>query len=398
MHLLRGHVQGLDHRLADPPAELLPVAEAAGLDHPLLRRLAVLHVRRLVARRARPAQHDQIRPLQFLAQLLAHVVPEIGVEGALALHRLRRAGEVHRDRLQLPVAVPEEKGLHAAVLRTLEAAKLRRIGFPVHLRAPVAVDRAAVVPDRGVTERPTDAGAGAGLPGARRHVDEPRQQEIDILRRLHDAGRRQVVFVTALTELHRHRRGVGVRRGQEHPPQIDLRQAGAQALAKRLLHAVADRHQVARDDDGVIRGGAGRARFERERRSDDGRVGPWRHARGEVARQRHRAPGRDVGFGRADEELGGACAGGDARQHRRAQQQDGGLFPDAGRKGGDFHRSKRPPRRGRPHGRRRSLSDRTSWRVVTSSADAARSGGKRSRRPRTGTGSGRSTARLSCLP
>ena len=70
---LRG-IDCFQNGIADAATEFLLTREAAQLDHARLGVLAILQMRRLIARSAAPAEHGEVRLVQFGFQLLACVV------------------------------------------------------------------------------------------------------------------------------------------------------------------------------------------------------------------------------------------------------------------------------------------------------------------------------------
>ena len=151
------------------------------------------------------------------AELLAHLVPEVGVDGRAVLHLLRRAGDVDRRGQELPVAVPEEQHLDAVVLVAFDVAEVRPVRAAVHLRVPVGVDGATVLGHDGVPQAPADPARRPGLPGLHRRLGHAVDQERDVFGRLHDpvGGELIVPF------LH-HRRGVGVRGAEDELVDVEV--------------------------------------------------------------------------------------------------------------------------------------------------------------------------------
>ena len=169
----------------DAPRQLLQPGQAAERPHPLLGALPVHQVGRLVARRAGPAQHQQVLAVPR-SQRFADLMPEVGVHGRAPFDLLRGAGDVDRRGEQFPLAIPEEQHLDALVFRPFDAAEVRPVrwgrtsgpgrrhrpsddsGPPRHGPAPSRPDPACAIP------RPS------------RRLGDPRGEELRILRRLHD--------------------------------------------------------------------------------------------------------------------------------------------------------------------------------------------------------------------
>ena len=211
------------------------------LQHPLFGRLAIHPMRREIAARAGPAEHQVVGRVALL-HLLAHVVPEIGIQGRASFHFLRRTGHVDGRGQRLLLLVPEVKQLDAAVGPAFETLKVRAVGRPVHLRRAVGVGRAAVVADDRMAQPPTHAARLTRIPGSGGHLRQLADEELDVLGRLH---RRLGNIVLAFLG---HRRGVRVRRADDQLASIEVLKPRGKPFAHGLRDRRANRHEVAGDE------------------------------------------------------------------------------------------------------------------------------------------------------
>ena len=299
------------HRAHDAAGDFLRTAEPAKPAHPLVGRLAVHQVRRLVAGRPRPAQHAQ-PGTESLPQRLAHRVPEVGVYCSPSLDFLRRARDVHGHADQLSRRVPKEQRAHVTILVALQIAKLGQVGAAVHSRRAVGIHGTAIVGHRGVAESPSHAARPAALPCPGDGAGNTFHQEGPILLDLHDPLFGNLVFV-------RQQDGgrVRVRAVEKDLHGVQIRQTLLHFLANHRQNLGRDVDQVARDHDRQVLRLLARSRLDGNHAGRHRRLDLAGDSQMKLAGNGHRSVGGDVHFGRADEEFRGECS---RRQNRHCEQ------------------------------------------------------------------------------
>ena len=252
---------------------------------------------RLISTRARPGEHQQFLAMAF-AKLLAHLVPEVGIDSRTALDLLGRARDVDRGGDQFPVTVPEEEYLDAVVLVALDPPERRLVRAAVHLRVAIGVDGTAVLGHHGMPQAPTDKPRPAILPGARRDQSETVDQEGTIL-----GGPEHTLLRELVHPVEQIRRRVRVGGIEDQLSRVEAGDPPLQSLANRFENLVPDHHEIARDQDRLVDHAISFSRFERQcRRSHwtfDTRGDPRVH----LPRQRDRPVGRDAHRRPADVQL-----------------------------------------------------------------------------------------------
>ena len=222
-------------------------------------------------------------------ELLPHLVPEVGVDGRPALHLLRRAGDVDRRGHQLLVPVPEEQHLDAVVLVPLDPPECGLVRRAVHLGVAVGVDRAAVLRHHRMPEPPADEPRLAALPGSRGDPGDAFDQERAILGRLHHPFAGDLVEPVLHVGCRMRVRGV-----EDELPRVEPGNPFLEPPADRLEDPVADRHQVARDQDGLVDHLVALPRLERQGRRRHRAFHLPGDSRVHLPRERDRSIGRDA--------------------------------------------------------------------------------------------------------
>lgn len=144
-------IVGLVDSVDDPPCDLPQPVQLSQARHPVVGRLPVTEMRRLVARRsAKP--HDRDVLAVFLLEHFAGRAPVVGGKQAIAFHLLRRAGNVDDDRQQFVAGVPEEHRVDVMILHPFDGAEIGDAGRPVHDGRAIGVDGPAVVGDNGMAQ------------------------------------------------------------------------------------------------------------------------------------------------------------------------------------------------------------------------------------------------------
>ena len=239
MHLLYGPFECLLPGHDDPPCQLLESGKLAERSHPLLGLLAEHQVGRLVSASPGPGQDQQILAVAG-AELLADLVPEIGIDRRPALDFLRWAGHIDRGGEQLLIAIPEEQHVDTVVLVALDPPKVREVGPSVHLGMTVGVDSPPVLSDDRVPHAPAHLSRFAVPPGCDCNLTDPVDQERAVFGRLDDPLSRNVVHAV----LHIGR-GVSVRGVEEELTPVEIGNPVLEPLPHRFNDPVADHDQIA---------------------------------------------------------------------------------------------------------------------------------------------------------
>jgi FdhD protein len=286
-------------RVDDAAGEQIePRDVAAQVPHAFLRGAAIDEARGDIAARTGPGEHMELRTVLF-AQHPPHRIPEVRVEKGESADFLRRARDIDRGGEELIRCVPEVEHIDAVIFAAFDPAEVRAVRRAIHDRFVVGVIRAPVLGDHRLALAPRHLAGPAFFPCFHGGLRDPRGHPVRIRTRLHDPALREHVFA-----VHGDRRGVGVGRAEEEfcrsKPGSRSREVGADLFED----ALADRHQVAGDDDRLIQHAIAVARFQRQGGGGDRRRRLARDAYVALPVERHRFRRRDIHGGRAHVEPG----------------------------------------------------------------------------------------------